>query len=85
MPLPALTLLQGAHVEWSGNPLAEGDRHRHLCPTWIRQLRVNSDPDWGCRGIAIERRSDLSRLGIRAMIGGNLAAFMSASLTGMIL
>jgi CNT family concentrative nucleoside transporter len=39
----------------------------------------------GIGGIAPERRSDLSRLGIRAMIGGNLAAFMSASLAGMVL
>ena len=39
----------------------------------------------GIGGIAPDRRSDLSRLGIKAMIGGNLAAFMSASLAGMIL
>jgi CNT family concentrative nucleoside transporter len=39
----------------------------------------------GIGGIAPERRSDLSRLGLRAMIGGNLAAFMSASLAGMVL
>jgi CNT family concentrative nucleoside transporter len=39
----------------------------------------------GVSGIAPDRRSDLSRLGIRAMIGGNLAAFMSASLAGMVL
>ncbi len=39
----------------------------------------------GIGGIAPERRSDLSRLGLRAMIGGNLAAFMSASLAGMLL
>lgn len=39
----------------------------------------------GIGGIAPERRSDLSRLGVRAMIGGNLAAFMSASLAGMLL
>ena len=39
----------------------------------------------GIGGIAPERRGDLSRLGLRAMIGGNLAAFMSASLAGMIL
>ncbi len=38
----------------------------------------------GIGGIAPERRSDLSRLGLRAMIGGNLAAFMSASLAGML-
>jgi CNT family concentrative nucleoside transporter len=38
----------------------------------------------GIGGIAPTRRSDLSRLGLRAMIGGNLAAFMSASLAGML-
>ncbi len=38
----------------------------------------------GIGGIAPARRSDLSRLGLRAMIGGNLAAFMSASLAGML-
>ncbi|HXV85135.1 MAG TPA: nucleoside transporter C-terminal domain-containing protein [Gemmatimonadales bacterium] len=38
----------------------------------------------GIGGLAPERRSDLSRLGLRAMIGGNLAAFMSASLAGML-
>jgi CNT family concentrative nucleoside transporter len=38
----------------------------------------------GIGGIAPERRRDLSRLGLRAMIGGNLAAFMSASLAGML-
>ncbi len=39
----------------------------------------------GIGGIAPERRGDLSRLGVRAMVGGNLAAFMSASLAGMLL
>ncbi len=39
----------------------------------------------GIGGIAPERRGDLSRLGLRAMIGGNLAAFMSASLAGMLI
>ncbi len=39
----------------------------------------------GIGGIAPQRRGDLSRLGIKAMIGGNLAAFMSASLAGMLL
>ena len=38
----------------------------------------------GIGGIAPERRADLSRLGVRAMVGGNLAAFMSASLVGML-
>ncbi len=39
----------------------------------------------GIGGIAPERRGDLSRLGLKAMIGGNLAAFMSASLAGMLM
>jgi CNT family concentrative nucleoside transporter len=39
----------------------------------------------GIGGLAPERRADLSRLGLRAMIGGNLAAFMSASLAGMLM
>ncbi len=39
----------------------------------------------GIGGIAPSRRHDLSRLGIRAMIGGSLAAFMTATVAGMIL
>jgi CNT family concentrative nucleoside transporter len=39
----------------------------------------------GIGGIAPQRRGDLAKLGLRAMIGGNLAAFMSASLAGMLL
>ena len=39
----------------------------------------------GIGGIAPQRRGDLSRLGFKAMVGGNLAAFMSASMAGMLL
>ncbi len=39
----------------------------------------------GIGGLAPERRSDLSRLGLRAMVAGNLAAFMSASIAGMLI
>ena len=39
----------------------------------------------GIGGLAPERRSEFARLGLRAMIGGNLAALMSASLAGMLL
>ena len=39
----------------------------------------------GIGGLAPSRRSDLARFGLRAMIAGNLAAFMSATLAGMIL
>lgn len=38
----------------------------------------------GIGGLAPERRSDLSKLGLRAMIAGNLAAFMSAAIAGML-
>ncbi len=39
----------------------------------------------GIGGIAPSRRHDLSRLGLRAMIGGSIAAFMTATVAGMIL
>lgn len=39
----------------------------------------------GIGGLAPERRHDLSRLGLRAMIGGALAGFMTATVAGMIL
>jgi concentrative nucleoside transporter, CNT family len=38
----------------------------------------------GIGGLAPERRSEIARFGLRAMIGGNLAAFISASLAGML-
>ncbi len=38
----------------------------------------------GIGGIAPGRRSDLSRLGLRAMIAGSLAAFMTAAVAGML-
>jgi CNT family concentrative nucleoside transporter len=39
----------------------------------------------GIGGIAPERRSDLARLGLRAMIGGTLAAFMTACVAGILI
>jgi concentrative nucleoside transporter, CNT family len=39
----------------------------------------------GIGGLAPQRRADISRLGLRAMIAGNLAAFMSASVAGMLI
>ena len=38
----------------------------------------------GIGGIAPERRGDLARLGVRAMIGGSLAAFMTACIAGVL-
>jgi concentrative nucleoside transporter, CNT family len=35
--------------------------------------------------MAPERRSDLSRLGLRAMIAGTLASFMTAAVAGMLI
>ena len=39
----------------------------------------------GIGGIAPERRSDLARLGLRAMLGGTLAAFMTACIASLLL
>lgn len=39
----------------------------------------------GIGGIAPNRQSDLARLGVRAMIGGTLACFMTASIAGLLL
>ena len=39
----------------------------------------------GIGGIAPERRSDLARLGFRAMLGGTLAAFMTACVAGFLI
>ncbi len=38
----------------------------------------------GIGSIAPSRRSDLSRLGLRAMVGGSIAAFMTATVAGML-
>ncbi|MEZ4456948.1 MAG: NupC/NupG family nucleoside CNT transporter [Gemmatimonadales bacterium] len=38
----------------------------------------------GIGGLAPERRAEIARFGLKAMIAGNLAAFMSASLAGML-
>ena len=38
----------------------------------------------GIGGIAPNRRKDLSRLGLRAMVGGSIAAFMTAAIAGAI-
>jgi CNT family concentrative nucleoside transporter len=38
----------------------------------------------GIGGIAPSRRSDLSRIGLRAMIGGTLAAFLTATVAGIL-
>jgi CNT family concentrative nucleoside transporter len=38
----------------------------------------------GIGSIAPERRSDLARLGLRAMVAGTLAAFMTATIAGML-
>ncbi|MEZ6124825.1 MAG: NupC/NupG family nucleoside CNT transporter [Planctomycetaceae bacterium] len=39
----------------------------------------------GIGGIAPERRADLARLGLRAMLGGTLATFMTACVAGILL
>lgn len=39
----------------------------------------------GISGIAPERRSDLARLGLRAMFGGTVAAFMTGTVAGLLI
>ena len=39
----------------------------------------------GISAIAPERRQDLARIGLRAMVGGTLAAFMTATVAGMLI
>jgi CNT family concentrative nucleoside transporter len=39
----------------------------------------------GIGGLAPGRRSDIARFGLRAMLAGNLAAFLSATLAGMLM
>jgi CNT family concentrative nucleoside transporter len=39
----------------------------------------------GIGGLAPERKGEIARLGLKAMIAGNLAAFTSASIAGMLL
>ena len=39
----------------------------------------------GIGGLAPERRSDLSRLGLRAMVAGTLASFMTAAVVGILI
>ncbi|MEO1208343.1 MAG: NupC/NupG family nucleoside CNT transporter [Cyanobacteria bacterium J06638_20] len=39
----------------------------------------------GIGGIAPERRGDLAKLAVRAMIGGTIACFMTASIAGMLI
>ena len=39
----------------------------------------------GIGGIAPERRSDLAKIGLRAMVGGTLAACMTATVAGMLI
>jgi CNT family concentrative nucleoside transporter len=38
----------------------------------------------GIGGIAPSRRSDLARIGLRAMVAGSLAAFMTATIAGIL-
>ena len=39
----------------------------------------------GIGGIAPRRRGDIARLGLKSILGGSLAAFMTATIAGMLL
>ena len=38
----------------------------------------------GIGGLAPERRSDLARFGLRAVLGGSIATFMTATIAGVL-
>ncbi|MDP6945345.1 MAG: nucleoside transporter C-terminal domain-containing protein, partial [Myxococcota bacterium] len=59
--------------------LVDGRRCRHR-PALRPSVGIG-----GIGGIAPERRSDLARLGVRAMIGGTIAAMMTGGVAGVLL
>ena len=39
----------------------------------------------GIAGLAPERRGDLARLGLKAMVGGSIATFVCAAIAGLLI
>jgi len=50
----------------------------------LRELEFDWDSNWGIGALAPNRRGDLARLGLRAMLAGTMANLMSASIAGML-
>ena len=55
----------------------------HLRPDRVRQLRVDRHSTGRDRGHGPERRGDLARLGVRALLGGFLATLINAAVAGV--
>ena len=60
-------------------------RHRHLRPLRLRELLVHRHPDRRHRRPGSGAAERPRRLGLRALVAGTLAAFMSACFAGMLL
>ena len=57
----------------------------HLRALRVRQFQQHRHPTRRHRRHRPQRRSDLARLGLKAMLGGTLAAFMTACIAGMLI
>ena len=58
---------------------------RHVRPVRLRQFQLDWHPDRRHRRAGPERRHDLARLGLRAMLAGTFANFLTATIAGMLL
>jgi CNT family concentrative nucleoside transporter len=80
----------GRLAEWSkeGNPVEISERTRQIMTYALCGFANFSSIGiqlGGIGGIAPERRGDLARLGLRAMIGGTLVAFINACVANIML
>ena len=69
--------------------LALSDRqlyHCNLCAVWLyANFSSIAIQIGGIGSLAPERRGEMAKVGLRAMIGGLLATYMTASLAGLLL
>jgi len=59
--------------------------NRDVCVMRLRKFQFHRNSDWRNWCTAPERRGDLARLGIRAMLAGTMANLMSASIVGLLM
>ena len=59
--------------------------HRQLRTLRVRQHQLDRDPVGRDRSAAPDRRHDLARLGMRALLAGTLANYLSACIAGILL
>ena len=78
------TLLVAAVLVFAlGNPIAGLAQSAKLTLLHINDVYEIS-PKGGIGGLAPERRSDLARFGLRAVLGGTLATMMTATIAGVL-